>query len=1121
MDPKRWQRIQDLFEAASTRDVAGREEFLSRECGGDAQLRKEVDDLLAASAEDGDAIHDAIASAPALTVEAMTLAVGSEMGPYKILERIGEGGMGEVFVADQRSPIERRVALKIVKIGMNTREVLNRFNAERQTLARMEHPGIADVYDAGVAPHGQPFFTMEYVPGKPITDYVRDRRLDLQACVHLFIDLCDAVQHAHQKGVIHRDLKPSNILVTERNDKPVIKVIDFGIAKAIAGKLTDETMFTSHGLVIGTPEYMSPEQAATDSTDVDTRSDVYSLGVILYELLVGELPFERQQYRGSLAQAQRLIRDEDPPRPSTRLGTTSTPGNARSRGALQGDLDAITMKALAKQRRDRYSGAAELAADLRRYLDDEPVLARPASALVRFRKYARRHRVVVGAAAAVVIVLCAATVFSVRWAQVAIDAGEVAKAKEAEAKRQSDFALLLATQSVMQSAQRNVAIDMLDRVPQPDNWVWRHLSSQLDGCTTHIDADEDVLEVGFADDAEVGPTVITVHQSGRISWWDSERGTLRRQSTLGDSGLTTASLSGNGRRVATISEQPLGVAIWSTEDGSLLHRYPATKPPARLVALDFDGDRLTTVVDKSRVGYRASWTADPVVVDYPELRHVVGRVAYTGDDKAVFLAPGYQQLLVDPQTGETLFTADVGGPSAAPFDSSKMAVMLRTGVTAYDVASGEKEHLAPGGFLRTPGSALARDRILGVKNGCVVDHYHLDNSERHRHFSCRPALPGSLQLDRRGERALYLSADRRRVCVWDTTAEDLTKLQHGWFTYRGLFSPDGARIYSVSWDGKLYLWDAVSRDLIARRPSADGHGLVGLAMHPNGTRLATSDTEGSVEVFDVQSGRTVATWVDSQRRHTQIWLEWSPTGEHLVGTSRYGEVWVWNPTSCEVLFEIDLPDGPQRQIAFSPDGSTAILRSHLLDMHALELRKVWSRGTYGVAWSPDGGQVALGKRGKIELWDTTSWEQTGELVTNDTLVYGLRYSPDGSQLVSGDAAGAIFVWDLELKQAVLHWNRHAEYVYSLSYSPDGSILASASGDSTVRLWEVTPIRDRISARAAMRAAREEVTPHVEQLFRNFGDVDTLFEALRADATLEGLRLEAALQVATRLAWGQE
>ena len=381
MDEERWNNAKAIFAAALEHDAGKRDAFLRTACGQDESLRLEVESLLSAyDTSDGLSTPpwpDHPGAAP--TVEGRTI------GPYRLIRKLGEGGMGQVWLAEQTAPVRRQVALKLVRVGIYDDAVLRRFQAECQSLAMMDHPSIAKVFDAGATPDGQPFLVMDYVQGEPITDYCNRKRLTIRERLELFLAACEGVQHAHQKAIIHRDLKPANLLVVEANGRPTPRIIDFGLAKAVTPEVDDQRMLTRLGTFVGTPGYMSPEQAGADTHDVDTRTDVYSLGAMLYELLTGTLPFAERRNR-PLDEVLRQLRDEDPPRPSTRTGATSAT-TAEERGTeprqltrqLRGDLDSITMKALERDRARRYGSPAELADDVRRYLLNEPILARPAS----------------------------------------------------------------------------------------------------------------------------------------------------------------------------------------------------------------------------------------------------------------------------------------------------------------------------------------------------------------------------------------------------------------------------------------------------------------------------------------------------------------------------------------------------------------------------------------------------------------------------------------------------------------------------------------------------------------------------------------------------------------------
>jgi serine/threonine protein kinase len=442
--------------------------YLDETCAADQVLRDRIEALLRDHEQVGDLLDQGTSAPDATSDSAGSAAldsttdqpvprpiseeVGSRIGPYKLLQQIGEGGMGVVFMAEQEKPVRRRVALKVIKPGMDSGQVSARFEAERQALALMDHNHIAKVFDAGTTATGRPYFVMELVKGVPITEYCDTSRLSPRERLELFVPVCQAIQHAHQKGIIHRDIKPSNVLVTLHDGKPVPKVIDFGVAKAIDQRLTERTLFTQFGQIVGTPEYMSPEQAQLGGLDIDTRSDIYALGVMLYELLTGSTPLERRRLReAAFTEILRRIREEEVPKPSTRLSTTeqiasvaaqrnTEPG--RLTRLVRGELDWIVMKALEKDRTRRYESANDLGGDIMRYLDGDPVEAGPPSAAYRLKKLAGKYRLALATTSTVALVLLCA------MAMIALIVIEGARRRESEARHEAEINFRMAQEAV-------------------------------------------------------------------------------------------------------------------------------------------------------------------------------------------------------------------------------------------------------------------------------------------------------------------------------------------------------------------------------------------------------------------------------------------------------------------------------------------------------------------------------------------------------------------------------------------------------------------------------------------------------------------------------------------------
>jgi eukaryotic-like serine/threonine-protein kinase len=612
-------RLESLFAAALPMPPADRAAYLDRTCADDSALRQRVEALLRAQEAAGNFLQTPPASICA-TVDEPWVAEhpGMVIGPYKLLEAIGEGGFGVVFLAEQSRPVRRQVALKVLKPGMDTRQVVARFEAERQALALMDHPNIAQVYDGGATASGRPYFVMELVKGVPITEFCDQNRLTPRQRLELFVPVCQAVQHAHQKGIIHRDLKPSNVLVAVHDGTPVVKVIDFGVAKALGQELTDKTVCTGLAQMIGTPLYMSPEQAGQCGLDIDTRSDIYSLGVLLYELLTGTTPFDKERLRtAAYDEIRRIIREEEPPRPSTRLsalGQAAAPLTAKRQGdrrrlsrLYRGEVDWVVMKCLEKDRSRRYETANGLAMDLQRYLADEPVLACPPSAGYRLRKFVRRHRGPVLAACVIALALVGGTV-GATWGLLAARAARDAEAKERQDVEAAKDRALKASAELeknlyehaialgyheWQSGNPRRAEEIVAASRREDSgWEWHYLNRLCHAdLVTLAGHDAPLQSVAFSPDGRLvaaGSGRWGEDRPGEVIVWEAVTGhevlTLRGHTR----NVTSVAFSPDGRHLASAGLDP-AVRVWDVTTGRQTAFHPGRGGWIRSVAFSPDG----------------------------------------------------------------------------------------------------------------------------------------------------------------------------------------------------------------------------------------------------------------------------------------------------------------------------------------------------------------------------------------------------------------------------------------------------------------------------------------------------------------------------------------------------
>lgn len=612
--PVDFEKLQAVFlQAVEIGDVSARNAWLDQACAGNVELRQRVESLLAVGRSPHPLLNTPAASADSKATPLMAEATPGTViaGRYKLLEQIGEGGMGLVWMAEQRTPVRRLVAVKLIKAGMDSRSVLTRFEAERQALAMMDHPAIARVFDGGTTDRGHPWFAMELVRGLPVTQHCDERRLSVRDRLQLFMQICSAVQHAHQKGVIHRDLKPTNVLVTEHDGRPVPKVIDFGLAKALGGStaLTDHTLYTSFGAAAGTPLYMAPEQVAINAFDVDTRADVYALGVLLYELLTGTTPLERQQVKNAAwDEIRRVIREVEPPRPSLRISTSDALPTlaatrqiepARLSGLVRGDLDWIVLKALEKDRNRRYESAASLSADVGRHLADEPVIAAPPSLPYRAQKYFRKHRGPVIAASAVtaalILGIIGTTTMTIRYRAATSREAQRADSEataRAAAEVDSYVANIGAAQAALAAGGYAEARERLDACPRSRRgWEWKYLREEAGSVLFSIPRRYWVE--GFSPDSS---RVMLTTSDGIVEAWDLSGRPVMKPIKAGDGWVRSQFSSDETRLLTACGDGTLG--IWNLNGERLMEPLRTGQEWfSSCIWVSPDGTRVLTAAD--------------------------------------------------------------------------------------------------------------------------------------------------------------------------------------------------------------------------------------------------------------------------------------------------------------------------------------------------------------------------------------------------------------------------------------------------------------------------------------------------------------------------------------------
>ncbi|MBI5693231.1 MAG: protein kinase [Verrucomicrobia bacterium] len=994
---------EELFHRAQALPPAERADFLDRVCGADSARRCQLEDLIRA----GDAAPHFLASPPdteisaALherTPELRREAPGEIIGRYKLLQKIGEGGCGSVWMAEQEQPVRRRVALKVIKLGMDTREVIARFEAERQALALMDHPNIAQVFDGGATQTGRPYFAMELVRGVPLTRFCDEQQLSTHARLELFTTVCHAVQHAHQKGIIHRDLKPSNILVTLHDGQPVPKVIDFGIAKATQGRLTDHTLFTAFDQFIGTPAYMSPEQAELSGLDIDTRSDIYSLGVLLYELLTGRPPFDpKALVSAGLDEIRRIIREVEPPRPSTRLSTLDDADFAtiaRQRGTapdhlstlLRGDLDWIIMRCLEKDRTRRYETVNGLAMDIRRHLRDEPVVARPPSARYRFQKFVRRNFATVITAAVVSLSLVGGLAVSSWQALRARRAEQLAGERltlEERARRDADV-------------QRERADALRIRAQQQTEEMGRHLYARR--IRAAFDAWQQGDLLGATGALEPYDSASPDSDPRGFEWhylWHlchTARLTLR----AGDAPTRAVAWTRDGQSVVT-ADADGSVRLWDAENGSLRARLTGHVGQVTSVAVSPRG---TTLASGGEDGTVRLWTlpgGEPLAT-LGKLSSAIGALAFNGDGTQ--LAAGNCRL---------------PGASGTPWTRLVSSQSIPTRVTLWDTATRSIRtafDVPPKGVLSLAFAPDARRLATAAPDG-RISVWRLPEGSLERSASPRSRFSPAFSVAYSPDGRLLVAGGGDAygkdsfLDLWSfANGPDRSLAAHRGPVFAATFSPDGRRLISAGLDQIVQVSD-VETGRPVQRIIGHSAGIWALALSPDGTRLATSSWD-----------RTTKVWrLDPPQEFRNV----SSKNRYCVSFHPGGEIFAASGTSLEIL-----------------SARTGSL------LHTMPEY----RNTDTVcAFAPDGRWLATAGRDKtITLWDATTWRIRGTLRGHEDTVRSLAFSPDSRQLVSGGFMKdrTLRWWNVADLREIAVLRDATSSVEHLAFAPDGSLLFAST-----------------------------------------------------------------------------
>lgn len=1088
-----------FHEARRIEQEAARTAYLNQVCGQDQLLYGRVVELLGLPGESDHFLESppSVCSGEVSTTldESIAEKPGTQIGPYKLLDEIGQGGMGVVYMAEQKTPVRRLVALKIVKPGMDSRQVIARFDAERQALAMMDHPNIARIIDAGTTELGRPYFVMELVHGIPINEFCDEKRLTLRERLELFLQVCRAVQHAHQKGIIHRDLKPTNVLVTLLDVVAVPKVIDFGIAKAFGSNFTENTQVTAFAQFVGTPLYMSPEQAEMNQLGVDTRSDVYSLGVMLYELLTGTTPFEKAIFKKeNFEEHKRMLREVDPPRPSARVSTLdaralSTVSERRCTDPrrittdIRGELDWIVMKTLEKDRERRYDSANALAADLQRYLNDETVQACPPSKAYRFRKFARKNKTAIATAAIFTALL---------FIGISVSTWQAVRATHAEAE--ADIQLALAKKSDLEAKRHATeAIRQRDATRHQESLVLaRELSLRRYLYASDMRLAGALFEsASHSHDLEQVRNLLSRHEPSNsqedvrsFAWHYMKRlcPEIVSSTLYGHEGkVYHLAISPDGKTLASAGQD--GTArLWDLGTAQIRHSLRGHAGEVNCAAFAPDGKTLVTASDDLSVKF---WDVDsgqerfaPALIG---LRFPIHRVEWSSDGQLLVTSELSEKrdagkitiwnlpsgLMQREWVGHFALALSPDGRTLATTNWDKV-------VRLWDIASGQERTVLRGhagivltgmfsgdGKLFATGSDDMTVRIWDPDEGVETMAF---NRSMHNSVHSVAWSPD--------HKLLAIGYDDGETHLWEPKSRLLLgTLKSGARVRAVRFTRDGGTLASASDDGTIRLIDC-SKACAAASPPDQPSVVRSISFSPNSEMLASTNDKFEGRLWSVLTGDAMA-FPPNQSDQGVCFMAFSPIGSTLAIVRSDGTANLVDPITGEQKINIACPNSMTRALIFSPNGEMlagCFIHGTITVWDTRVGKELYSKTFTGhdyvfqsIAFSPDGLRLALQNGDLVKQLDVTTWQLQDLFAGVSTGIEKtcLAYSPDGRQLAIGSSKQIALVdTALERQKAILMG--HNGEIRSSAITPDGRTMATGSNIGELKLWDMATNQDLFS-----------------------------------------------------------